>query len=155
LILAEFEAGSGLLYIHCRESFDLNELFRFASEGVRNVAPESADGRAIFMNLSEVSLGGVTEADLRHFIMRRMAAKDRISSPPMAVFVGDLLGLGMARMFSILSDMSGLRAEEELYASMDMDDAVAWVARTLGLSDDSALRDWIKGASERANDGSN
>jgi len=140
LIYDRYFDDLGLQYIFGCEPYSLDDLHAILARKARAGGPQGDLGQVMFMDLSRVDLLKQSEAAFRRFIIRRRALNEKMTQNPICFLVGDIGSFGMMRMYGILAEVSDLRDEDLMLATLDMTEAAHWTAARLGLEDAGALQ---------------
>lgn len=132
--------GTEILLLKASPPFRLDDVVAFVSEVAAGGHPGVVLDMPSILDMRDVTLAEITAADVSRYVMRRAALTATPEAGPMAAVCSDMTSFGMLRMFGIVSDLSGLRPEEQFCVTTDIDEATDFLAAQIGLdgvSDDS------------------
>lgn len=150
MIFREFFAPCGLHYMRVTEPFSLESLGDALEARRDEHAHTAGAARLAFYDYSQIDLMQLDGPGFRAYIERRRVMNDPLVHLPTAALVNSLGSVGMLRMYSILADFSKLHTEESLFPTLDLGEAVAWMARQDDEADAGELRALIDGASQKS-----
>ena len=101
-------------------------------------------------DMREVNLLTIKPSDLnRHIVRLKNQVKPEFANP-CAFVVRNVDDLSIIRMWGALAEIAGIRKEDDVFATTDVDDALNWVANKLGLECHAKLAMFLETAEAEA-----
>ncbi|MGI9388511.1 MAG: hypothetical protein ACR2O1_00515 [Boseongicola sp.] len=133
-------------YFKESDPFTLDELL-----GVMQALSGKVDFESPFIHdLRDVDLPRLAADDMENHILKFKHQVQSTLENPCAFIVRDVGGLGKMRMWGVLAEISGIRHEDLVLVTTEVEDAVEWVADKLHLSDPAELQALVVRAEQRA-----
>lgn len=141
---------AGIVVAQCRPPFCISELPDIAEEIRQGKYPGLSLSSPVLVDARAVRLARIDTSSFQRHLWRRAALQ--AGQPPnhVALVAGDLGSFGMLRMFSVLSEIYGVRPETMCLVTGSIREATDWLAGICDLDSKqaSALYDLVEPYSE-------
>ena len=133
-------------YFKESDPFSLDELL-----GLMQSLSGHADFESPFIHdMRDVDLLRLGSDDMENHILKfKHRVQDTLENP-CAFIVRDIGGVGKIRLWGVLAEVSGIRHEDLVLVTTEVEDAVEWVADQLHISDPAELKTLVSRAEQRA-----
>ncbi|MFK7868267.1 MAG: hypothetical protein AB8B58_03385 [Roseobacter sp.] len=128
MIFATHKANWNLNYYYGTDPFDLEEIYALQKKQASSGGEQGPLNAPTFYDIRSVDLLVFDSAQLRRLISQRYALGEQHHNNAFAVVVGDEGCYGMMRMYNAYADLIGLRKQANSFVSLDMKEAVEWIA---------------------------
>ncbi len=129
----EYLEEFGLHVVRARDPFSLDQLFRLIVEEYGRAGSKGI-GKPVLFDLREVDLGQVTPADMRRHLMKKSVLDESVTHVVVAYLVEGLSSQVAVRMASTFAELAGLPGDDRSLVTEDIGAAIAFLAKTVGLS---------------------
>lgn len=123
---------TGLVLLTAEEPFSVDDIIAFTSAVAAGRYPGITLDMPAILDIRRVNLVRIPTADVTRYVMRRRALTDQPMASDIAIVCGDMGSFGMLRMFGIVSELAGLRMEERLLVTTEIEEAVDFICARTG-----------------------
>lgn len=113
--------------VRATEPFKFDDLFQLALKNMGSGDKHPDLGAPLLVDLRAVNLIKLDAEDVRALVRKRMSFGTDYSNNPSVFVGGDDGSFGMLRMYAAYAEVAGLRAQENMLVTLDMQEAVDWI----------------------------
>lgn len=131
MIRHTFVEEFGFTYLLVSAPFDLEELYTLLANVPTDPIPPEALC-PVLLDLREVDLDHLSEADIRRHLMRKSTLDPRLTHVPCAYVVRDARDAMVVRLATVYADLSGVGTETKSLVTEHLTEAVGWLVHLTG-----------------------